>query len=234
MATYAFTDLHGQYELWRQIKEFCQPEDKLYFLGDAADRGSDGVRIMIELLADPRVTYLKGNHEYFIENFFFNNATEETLKMWTKNGGEPTQKALVNLSSEELNILINQIKDLPYTAIYTNKKNKVIFMSHSGYYVDLSSVSKLDRNQYKLMLLQDRDHIGCPNNSKPKYIDYIVHGHTPVQYIQEMIGLPKTLPLSPLGYDNGKIGLDLCSIASDTAALLNLDTLESILFTIKK
>ena len=47
MAAYAFTDLHGQYEFWKQIKEFCQPDDKLYFLGDAADRGSDGVRIMV-------------------------------------------------------------------------------------------------------------------------------------------------------------------------------------------
>lgn len=234
MATYAFTDLHGQYELWKQIKEFCQPNDKLYFLGDAADRGSDGVRIMVELLADPRVTYLKGNHEYFIENFFFNNSTQEALEIWVKNGGEPTQKALMNLSGEELHTLINQIKDLPYTAMYINKKNKVIFMSHSGYYVDLSSVSKLDRNWYKLKLLQDRDHIGCSNSSKPEYIDYIVHGHTPVQYIQKMIELPKTLPLNPLAYDDGKIGLDLCSIISGTAALLNLDTLESILFTIKK
>lgn len=234
MATYAFTDLHGQYELWRQIKEFCQPDDKLYFLGDAADRGSDGVRIMVELLADPRVTYLKGNHEFFIENFFFNNATEETLKMWTKNGGEPTQKALMDLPDEELHTLIHQIKDLPYTATYINKKRKVIYMSHSGYYVDLTQISKLDQNWYKLLLLQDRDYIGRPNNLKPKYIDYIVHGHTPVQYIQEIIGLPETLPLNPLGYDDGKIGLDLCSIASGTAALLNLDTLESILFTIKK
>lgn len=234
MATYAFTDLHGQYELWRQIKEFCQPDDKLYFLGDAADRGSDGVRIMVELLADSRVTYLKGNHEYFIENFFFNNTTEEALKMWTINGGEPTQKALMNLPGEELHTLINQMRDLPYTAIYINKKHKVIFMSHSGYYVNLNQVSKLDRNWYKLMLLQDRDHIGCLNSSKPEYIDYIIHGHTPVQCIQEMIGLPKTIPLNPLGYDNGKIGLDLCSIISGTAALLNLDTLKSILFTIKK
>lgn len=234
MATYAFTDLHGQYELWRQIKEFCQPDDKLYFLGDAADRGSDGVRIMVELLADPRVTYLKGNHEFFIENFFFNNATEETLKMWTENGGEPTQKALMNLPGEELDTLINQIKNLPYTAIYLNKKSEVIYMSHSGYYIDLDYTSAFDKEWYKLMLLQDRDHIGCPDSSKPEHIDYIIHGHTPVQYIQKMIGLPKTLPLSSLGYDNGKIGLDLCSIVSGTAALLNLDTLESILFTIKK
>ena len=49
-----------------------------------------------------------------------------------------------------------------------------------------------------------------------------------------MINSPKTLQLNPLAYDNGKIGLDLCSILSGTAALLNLDTLESILFTIKK
>lgn len=234
MAVYAFSDLHGQYDLWRQIKEFCKPDDKLYFLGDAADRGSDGVRIMVELLADPRVIYLKGNHEYFIENFFFNNATEEALKIWTINGGDPTQKALINLSDEELHTLINQIKNLPYTATYTNKKHKVIFMSHSGYYVNLNQVSKLDRNRYKLMLLQDRNHIGHPDSFKHEDIDYIVHGHTPVQYIQEMIGLPKTLSLSPLGYDNGKIGLDLCSIVSGTAALLNLDTFESILFTIKK
>ena len=47
MATYAFTDLHGQYELWRQIKEFCQPDDKLYFLGDASDLSIDDVRIMV-------------------------------------------------------------------------------------------------------------------------------------------------------------------------------------------
>ena len=97
MAVYAFSDLHGQYDLWRQIKEFCKPDDKLYFLGDAADRGSDGVRIMVELLADPRIIYLKGNHEYFIENFFFNNANEEALKIWTINGGGPTQKALIDL-----------------------------------------------------------------------------------------------------------------------------------------
>lgn len=233
MATYAFTDLHGQYELWRQIKEFCQPNDKLYFLGDAADRGSDGVRIMVELLADPRITYLKGNHEYFIERFF-KEATSEFLELWTKNGGDPTQKDLMKLNDKELDDLLTQISKLPYTATYLNKKSEVIYMSHSGYYVNLDYTSAFDKEWYKLMLLQDRDHIGCPDSSKPEHIDYIVHGHTPVQYIQEMIGLPKTLSLNPLGYDNGKIGLDLCSIISGTAALLNLDTLESILFTIKK
>ena len=233
MATYAFTDLHGQYELWRQIKEFCQPNDKLYFLGDAADRGSDGVRIMVELLADPRVTYLKGNHEYFIERFF-KEATSACLELWTKNGGDPTQKNLMKLSDKELDDLLTQISKLPYTATYLNEKSEVIFMSHSGYYVDLDYISTFDKDWYKLLLLQDRDHIGHPDSSKPEHIDYIVHGHTPVQYIWKTLGLLNTTPFQPLSYDNGKIGLDLCSISSDTAALLNLDTFKSILFTIKK
>ena len=31
MATYAFTDLHGNYSLWAAIRDSCRPDDKLYF-----------------------------------------------------------------------------------------------------------------------------------------------------------------------------------------------------------
>ena len=133
MATYVFSDLHGQYDLWRQIKEFCKSDDKLYFLGDAADRGEQGVRIIQELIGDSRVTYLKGNHEYFIEQFF-NNASVDMLQLWSRNGGEPTQRDLMTLSEEELNILLNKITNLPYSATYINTQGEKIFMSHSGYY----------------------------------------------------------------------------------------------------
>lgn len=39
MAVYALSDLHGYLDLYKQIKEFLKPEDKVYFLGDAGDRG---------------------------------------------------------------------------------------------------------------------------------------------------------------------------------------------------
>ena len=61
--TYCFTDLHGMYNLWAQIRDYCKPDDTLIFLGDACDRGNDGLKIIYELLKDPRVIYLKGNHE---------------------------------------------------------------------------------------------------------------------------------------------------------------------------
>ena len=60
---YCFTDIHGNYNLWCQIKNFCDETDKLIFLGDAIDRGDAGLQIVQEMLKDKRITYLKGNHE---------------------------------------------------------------------------------------------------------------------------------------------------------------------------
>ena len=35
--TYAITDLHGRLDLWKEVKKILQPNDKVYFLGDAMD-----------------------------------------------------------------------------------------------------------------------------------------------------------------------------------------------------
>jgi len=63
---FCFTDIHGQYDLYRAIMDFCKEQDPkatIIFCGDACDRGLDGYLIMNELLANPQVVYLKGNHE---------------------------------------------------------------------------------------------------------------------------------------------------------------------------
>ena len=46
---YACADLHGQYELWKQIRDYCAEDDIIYFLGDACDRGPEGIKIIKEL-----------------------------------------------------------------------------------------------------------------------------------------------------------------------------------------
>ena len=61
-----FTDIHGMYDLYRAIMNYCKeqdPEAMIVFGGDACDRGPDGYKIMKELLANPQVIYLMGNHE---------------------------------------------------------------------------------------------------------------------------------------------------------------------------
>ena len=64
---FVFTDLHGNYNLWKKVEEFIAGQPAI-FLGDAADRGLDGYKIMKELLDSPNIIYLKGNHEdMFVE-----------------------------------------------------------------------------------------------------------------------------------------------------------------------
>ena len=63
MATYAFSDLHGDYQLWTAIKNYCKDDDILFFLGDVNDRGNDGIKILQEMIDDPRIIYILGNHE---------------------------------------------------------------------------------------------------------------------------------------------------------------------------
>ena len=50
MSVYALSDLHGNLNIWKKIKEFLKPEDKVYFLGDAADRGDYGWEIIKEII----------------------------------------------------------------------------------------------------------------------------------------------------------------------------------------
>lgn len=59
---FVFTDLHGNGEVWKQIKKFIGNQPTV-FLGDAADRGTDGFRIIYEMKNMPNLTYLRGNHE---------------------------------------------------------------------------------------------------------------------------------------------------------------------------
>ena len=61
-----FTDVHGCYDLYRAAIDYCfkqDPECMIVYGGDACDRGTSGYQIMKELLDNPRVVYLKGNHE---------------------------------------------------------------------------------------------------------------------------------------------------------------------------
>ena len=129
MAVWVTTDLHGNYNLWEQIKAFLQEDDTLIFLGDAIDRGSRGFEIFMEMLEDPRVVYLKGNHEDMMYESFHEIGPDrgKMLKHWTK-GGNGGQETLDNIKSLNLDYdtkmeYINTIARLPYYAEYENADN---------------------------------------------------------------------------------------------------------------
>lgn len=146
---YCFTDIHGMYELYKKIMNYCKSEDPtstIIYLGDACDRGPDGYKIMKELLDDPYVIYLKGNHEaIFVDaaraiinkynkneelyeylhsltreraEFLVKNFLNTEVMLHCSNGGLPTLiDWLVDGASEEF---VNKIDELPLTFKYEN------------------------------------------------------------------------------------------------------------------
>ena len=112
--TFALSDLHGQWGLWQQIKQFLNQDDKLYFLGDAIDRGPKGYEIMKELLCDSRVTYIMGINVF---NLFFKDE-RPTVSIWQV---EADLRSASNASR-----LINEfIKKYGGQQVHTHEEKKV-------------------------------------------------------------------------------------------------------------
>ena len=223
---YACTDLHGIYPLWEQIKEYCDETDIIYFLGDAIDRGDKGMLILRQMLVDKRVKFIKGNHEYFVEDVGADLAEgrSTSIDLWRMNGGWDSIKDFLKMSEESQILLIRQIMKLPTSATYINKKGQQILLSHAGY-----SPDNFPKELHDLMW--DRDHVADEWDFKKYPNTYIVHGHTPVPHlglkIREPVGFDNKGFPEPLFYADGhKIDLDLMSFNTGKAVLFDLDELK--------
>lgn len=234
----ACSDLHGRKDLLDKIMDFLEADDKVYFLGDAADRGPDGWEMIKMILNDDRFVYLLGNHEdmfnrAILEYFKYDEHLGEAYYLLRSNGGAITfEDALNDLSmrTNDVNAPTSQLRHLPTYAIYKNAAGQLICLSHAGFTPWLDKDGALivpededliwDRNHY----LDDWDEDMLMPNT------IIVHGHTPIPYIMDDLRLPDNgdlIAAGPLWYSkNRKVCLDCASFATGAAFLLNLDTFE--------
>lgn len=221
MKVIAFSDVHGNYELWTKIKNYYKKDDVLIFLGDACDRGPDGIKIMQEMFKDNRIIYLLGNHEQMLLDYIEQGVEESLFRdsdLITYNGCYDTLNAYIKLPDNEKNELVNNLKQkTKFSYIYINKDKKNIFLSHAG--TDLNNINTTD----KQLLLWDRKHLQQDKiwNNKYKYW-YIVHGHTPVQAINKELIIPEIIRYN----NNHKINIDMGSFNSNIIVALDLDTLQ--------
>ena len=245
MATYAFSDLHAQYDLWTQIKEYIKPKDKVYCLGDCVDRGNVGLEILNEVMDTPNIILLRGNHEDFISSIgskiMHYDSYEDIywmspdLYLWEANGAEKTIKAFYELSKEKRIELINKIKRLPTHAEYVSSNGNIIYLCHAGRQPDTEEIENthesdiIPTNNY----IWDRYHLMQPHWTG-KDNEYCVHGHTPIEYMYYYSNPKFDPPSSKFEMyrycDNHKINIDLGSFDTHYACLLNLDTFEPIYF----
>lgn len=221
--TYAFTDLHGMYNLWAQIRDYCDESDTLIFLGDACDRGDDGIKIIYELLQDPRVKYLKGNHEDILAmvGAEIYEGRYGGIPDWQMNGGAPTISKFEKMHPMSQEQLIRKMNNLPTSMWYTNTKGQEIFLCHAGTQIEYSERELQLRGRGSDPYLWDRKHIRFDWPLAAEYQNkYVVHGHTPVQ----CLGWDKEEIY--VYADDHKFDLDLGSFMSCKIALFDLDTLE--------
>lgn len=254
---FASSDWHGCLDPAKKVLDFLQPDDKLYFLGDAIDRGDHGFQIMTHLLNDDRVVYMLGNHEQMMleavkhmiqykDEYFI--AYSHMDNNWIYgNGGSKTLEDMHYGEGIDLEYLYKRIKEMPNICDYTSKDGKKIILEHAGFTPDKNGELKWEDRHHDPVW--DRDHFYDLWTGAEDM--YLVHGHTPVQYLKFEYGY---LGQGPMSFDELKIknawddpsvhyipeviqycdghkfDIDMCTIASGRIALLDLDTFETIYF----
>lgn len=213
---YAVADLHGQYELWKQIQDYLKPEDKLIIAGDCVDRGPKGFTILMEALQDPRCTVLKGNHEMMLQRYL----ETKDPQVWFWNGGKETL-ADMTANDADLNALKSLLEILPLWA----RVGKTI-VCHAGFNPIEVDLDELDEDDF----VWDRSHFYADWESA-KGIDKIVFGHTPIPHLATELDRWK-IPYENEGdikltfADGHKICIDAGAFATSHIGLLDLTTFE--------
>lgn len=221
MATYAMSDIHGEYRLLETVLKTLKKDDKLIFLGDAVDRGPQPISCMRALLEDSRVTYLRGNHEEFLSRFIIallGNEEGRMMSGYAKNGGKATLIELRECEDKEIIKFLDAIDEMPTYTTYTNPNGQVFHLSHAGYTPGYTE---------DIDLLWDREHFEDPWCIDENH--YVVHGHTPISFICDVIDNWQALQYC----DGHKIDIDLAAFYNKKTCLLNLDDLSVTYFEIE-
>jgi serine/threonine protein phosphatase 1 len=239
MKTYAVSDLHGCLDLYKQIKDFIQPEDKVYFLGDAGDRGPQSWETIKAIYEDPQFIYLKGNHEDMLVKTmrkFLNDPMHgfgHDLQILAHNGGRQTFDGWRHEPEADQTEWYHRLMRLPRMEKYENKDGKTIYLSHAGFDPDVEESWR----DY----LWDRDHIY--NAWEAGVDEIVVHGHTPFVYMVDAYGIeqpqceemPEDEPIHAAWYsEHHKVCIDCGAFFTGQTLLLDLDTFEEHYFYTKE
>lgn len=232
MATYACSDLHGMLNLYKTVKEFIQPDDVVFFLGDAGDRGPHPWECIKTIMDDPQFIYIKGNHEDMLVNAMGKGYGRQ-FNLLRSNGGKDTYHQA--MKEENWPEWRNRLRKLPTHMEYLNAQGERVCLSHAGFTPWGIENSEAIGWNWDEDLIWSRDHFldKWPEDEEFKST-IIVHGHTPVPYLLEDIDpacrMGEVEP-GALWYCNGrKCCIDAGAVFTGYFSLLNLDTWDEEIF----
>ena len=233
---YVISDIHGMYNIYEQVCAMLQPNDVVYFLGDAADRGYACFKTMKAIYNNPQWIYIKGNHEDMMVSALRQNTGEDVeayyspMGMWFGNGGESTFNEWLEDGADLAWIV--RLDKLPLQAEYTNEKGITFHMSHAGF--------TLGEFPWGDDLLWSRDHFYAKWDEENYPNDICIHGHTPMEYLlrklsymEKFTGVTRKTydPTKPQAksYCNGhKINIDNGVFYTGYTVLYDLDEMVAI------
>lgn len=124
--TYVVSDIHGCDKKYFRLLEMLHfsDNDTLYILGDVTDRGSGGLRVLLDAASRQNVILLRGNHEQAALEFLprdpDNEATPARLFArwyeWMEDGGDRTYRAFWNRSEAVRARVLRILGSLPVYA----------------------------------------------------------------------------------------------------------------------
>lgn len=206
---FVFTDLHGNGEVWNQVKKFIGNQPTV-FLGDAADRGTDGFRIIYEMKNMPNLTYLRGNHEELLieaaREYIEDSIAGEQVYLLFCNGGASTFQAWED-AGRPMNI-INWLDKLPATLSDGNYD-----MCHSG--CARTTLYEDWAKQDLWNFTWHRSHF-----AQPWYeCRTLIHGHTPVEHLTGH----RNFDHKAILYNGNKLDLDIGTAVCGVSAVYDLE-----------
>ena len=222
---YAVSDLHGCYDKYIKLLERLNmtPNDSLYVLGDIVDRGSDGMKILLDLIKRKNIFSCRGNHDHcaqiLLRSFAmpndgcFADGLEEAFGLWLSDGGSTTYDEFLKLDESNRHAVLNYLNSLPLFEKLTVEGRR-FFLAHTV--PEKSRMLDFDNCRVSDFIM------GEPEYEKVYFEDkIIVTGHTPTGFIDpEYTGR--------IWKGNNHIAIDCGAVFGNPLGCICLDTMEEI------
>lgn len=174
------SDIHGMCDKFIQMLELIKfnKDDELYILGDIFDRGNKPIDILEHIIAHKNIHLILGNHEdMFLDWYNYGNYC------WISyNGGDTTLNQIQDYQMKSninyLDAVAQYVSRLPLYKI-AEVNNVKYFLVHAE--VD-TEIDKEISYQSKDKLLWGREELHIDKQFEG-YV--VIHGHTPVQLIEQ-------------------------------------------------
>ena len=235
MSVYACSDFHGNMKFYRAVVDFLKPEDKVYFLGDAGDRGPEPWETIKAIAQDSQFIYLKGNHEDMLVDALKDAIQHDYMGGWrllASNGGSDTFDQA--MAEEDTLGWANWLNARPTLEKYVNAEGKTIYLSHAGFTPWLKEDGSIKiPNPHGDKLIWDRNHFYDNDSWGPWSDAIIVHGHTPIPCLWDDLEVPEEAQeMGAFWYADGrKVCIDTGAHWTGHTVLLDLDTWDEHIFT---